>query len=96
MADAPKPGPRESPRADWAERLTAKPGRVLLVLAMLVVAAAPGLGQLRFEASIERFTDPGSAEGRVLAETHAAFGSDDVLVLIQIGEEHAEIGRAHV
>ncbi len=95
MADAPRPAPRESPRAgDWAERLVARPGWVLLGLALLVLAAAPGLGQLRFEASIERFTDIGSPEGRVLSETRATFGSDDVLVLVQIGAEHAvERGR---
>ena len=83
----------DSPSFGWIDRILMRPRLLLLLLGLLVGAALPWLGRLHFDASIERFTDPTSPEGQVLFETRSVFGNEDVLVLIQIGDDHVVEAR---
>ncbi|MFP6664546.1 MAG: MMPL family transporter, partial [Deltaproteobacteria bacterium] len=66
----------------------------LLLLLAVVIFAGASLGQIRFDSSVERLIDKNSADWQILQKTSAAFGSDDVIVVAQLGTGPAlEAGR---
>lgn len=89
---------QETTGRGWQERVaqavTGWPRTTLLLVLAVSLAAGASLGQIRFDSSVEHLIDKNSASWRTLQKTRASFGSDDVIVVAQIGTGPAlEAGR---
>lgn len=98
MAHRPsQPGPGTAFLERAAGLLVRRPLAALAFAALLLVAVAPALTRLRFDSSVERLMDEDDPARAVLSEAVDTFGSDDVLVIAQIGEtpvlEAGRLGR---
>lgn len=77
-----------------AAGLLRRPRLTLALVAAAALLAAPALRGLRFDSSVERLSVEGDGTARALADATATFGSDDVLVIAQLGDGPAvEAGR---
>lgn len=71
-----------------------RPRLALAAVLAAALAAAPALRGLRFDSSVERLSVEGDGSAQALADATAVFGSDDVLVIAQLGDGPAvEAGR---